>query len=105
MSIVCPAGIARAPKTAVWALLTQPQLYPRWMDAGPADEWDRPIRTGDVISLRVKGAPLKVTWNVIEADVRQGRLHLRIHLPLGVFNDETISVVARSEDETLIRFY
>jgi hypothetical protein len=75
------------------------------MDARPVDEWDRAIRTDDVISLRVKGAPLKVTWNVIDADARQGRLRLGIHLPLGVFNDETISVVARSEDETLIRFY
>jgi hypothetical protein len=105
MSIVCPAGTARAPKTAVWALLTQPELYPRWMDARPVDEWDRPIRTDDVITLRVKGAPLKVTWNVIDADARQGRLRLGIHLPLGILNDETISVVARSEDETLIRFY
>lgn len=105
MSVVCPAGIARAPVPAVWSLLTRPQLYPRWMDARPAKDWDRPVRTGDVIALRVKGAPVTVAWNVINADVHQGRLHLGIRLPLGVFNNETISIVARSDDETLIRFY
>jgi hypothetical protein len=105
MSVVCPAGIARAPKTAIWALLTQPQLYPRWMDARPVGKWDRPIRNDDVIPLRVKWVPITVTWQVIEMDVTAGRLHLGIDLPLGMFNDETISLVIRSEGETLIRFY
>jgi hypothetical protein len=74
MSVVCPAGIARAPKTAVGALLTRPELYPRWMDARPVGRWDRPIRTDDVITLRIRRAPLKMTWNVIDADAREGLL-------------------------------
>jgi hypothetical protein len=75
------------------------------MDVRPASEWNRPVRTDDVIPLQVNGAPFKVTWNVIEADEGAGRLHVGIHLPLGVFNDETISVVPWRDDEILIRFY
>jgi hypothetical protein len=58
-----------------------------------------------VIPLRVKGVPITVTWQVIEVDVTAGHLHLGIDLPLGMFNDETVSIVTRSEGETLIRFY
>jgi hypothetical protein len=105
MSVVCPAGVTRAPKATVWTLLTQPRLYPKWMDARPVEEWDRPIRTDDVVVLRANGTPFRVTWNVIDVDAHRYRLRLGIRLPLGVFNDETISVVSWSEDETLIRFY
>ena len=33
------------------------------------------------------------------------RLRLTIHLPLGIINEETITVVAQDEQRTLVRFY
>jgi hypothetical protein len=105
VSVVCPAGVARAPRVTVWSFLTDPRLYGAWMDVRPVGGWDRPIRQGDVAGMRARPVPLGVRWDVVEADEEAGRLRLGIDLPLGIHNDETITVVARGEQETLVRFY
>lgn len=65
----------------------------------------RSLRTGDVITMRAKPLPLAVRWAVVEIDPSKGRLRLSIHLPLGILNEETITVVAQDEQHTLVRFY
>jgi hypothetical protein len=105
LSLVCPAGVANASKEVVWEVLTQPRLYERWMDARPVKPWGRRLRAGDNLGLRVKGLPLRVTWDVNECDYERGRLQLAIRLPLGVRNDERITISSQGEEKTVIRFY
>lgn len=104
---VCPTSVVEAPAGYVWDLLTSPEEFDSWADAAlVAAEPPGPARVGQRLHLvtRALGRAFRVDMNVLEVDAEQGRLHLLIHLPLGLVNDETITIVPVSKDRAFVRF-
>lgn len=104
---VCPSVVVEAPIQRVWELLTSPEGFDTWADATlVAAEPDGPARPGQRLRLvtHAFGRRLPVTIDVLEVDAERHLLHLRIDLPLGLVNDETVTMKAISDERTLVRF-
>lgn len=104
---VCPTTVVEAPAEYVWDLLTSPGKFDSWADATlVAAEPPGRVRGGQQLHLvtRALGHAFRVDMNVLEMEADRGRLHLLIHLPLGLVNDETITIVPAGKDRTLVRF-
>ena len=99
--------MVEAPVELVWDLLTSPEEFGSWTDAALVGA-DPPGRTraGQRLSLvtRAIGRTFPVEMSVLEADPERRRLHLLIHLPLGLVNDETITVAPAGEGRAVVRF-
>ena len=94
---VCPTAVVAAPAECVWDLLADPTSYDAWWDARtvrivPAG----PAAPGQVVYAKTRG--LGKTWDVTltarSVDPSRRQLHLRVALPLGVVNDNTITATA-----------
>lgn len=100
-------AVVEAPVEQVWDLLTSPEHFDSWTDATlvGAEPPGRP-HPGQQLRLVTSalGRAFRVDMSVLEADAEQRRLHLLIHLPLGLVNDETITIAPAGEDRTIVRF-
>lgn len=104
---VCPAAVVHAPVERVWGLLTDPESLDLWVDATlVAAEPDGPVQPGQRLHLvtRALGWSFAVTIEVVEVDSERRRLRLLVTLPLGIVNDETITLAEAGEDRTAVRF-
>lgn len=104
---VCPTALVEAPVEHVWDLLTSPERFDSWTDASLVSaEPPGRARAGQRLCLvtRALGRSHRIEMSVLEVDAERRRLRLLVHLPLGLLNDETISLVVAGEDRTLVRF-
>jgi len=104
---VCPSAIVSAPPERVWELLTSPEGVDAWVDAAVvAAEPDGPARPGQRLRLEASalGRRWPITIDVLEVDSERRRLHFRVDLPLGLVNDETMTMAAVDDGKTLVRF-
>ncbi len=91
----------------VWGLLTRPESYDTWADAKlVAAEPEGDVRPGQHLRLvtRAIGLTFAITMDVLDVDAEHRRLHLIINLPLGVVNDEMITLADAGKRRTLVRF-
>jgi hypothetical protein len=104
---VCPVAVVEAQVERVWDLLTSPERFDSWADATLVSaEPPGRARAGQRLRLVTSalGHAFRVDINVLEVDSERRRLHLLIHLPFGLVNDETITMAPADEDRTLVRF-
>lgn len=104
---VCPSALVDAPIERVWELLTWPQGFDRWTDAIlVAAEPEGAVQPGQKLHFVTEalGWKFAVTMDVFEVDADSHRLHLHVHLPFGVVNDETATMADAGEGRTLVRF-
>ena len=104
---VCPSAVVEAPVERVWDLLTNPAAFDIWTDATLVTaEPDGPAQAGQRLRLETSalGLRLPVTIDVLEVDAGRRLLHLRVDLPLGLVNDETVTVTVARDGKTLVRF-
>lgn len=99
--------MVEVPIDHVWDLLTSPERFDSWADATLVGaEPPGPARAGQRLRLVTSalGRALRVDISVLEVDAERRRLHLLIDLPLGLVNDETITMVRAGEGRTIVRF-
>ena len=104
---VCPSALVQAPVERVWELLTWPEGYDHWTDATlVAVEPEGAVQPGQKLHFvtAALGWKFAVTIDVLEVDAQSHRLHLHVHLPFGVVNDETLTVADAGDGRTLVRF-
>jgi uncharacterized protein YndB with AHSA1/START domain len=105
---VCPSALVEAPIERVWDMLTRPDGLDTWADAilvsadpaGPA----RPGQRLRMTTTPALGRTFPVTIDVLEVDVERHRLRFRVDLPLGLVNDETVTITDAGDGRTLVRF-
>jgi uncharacterized protein YndB with AHSA1/START domain len=104
---VCPMAVVEAPVERLWDLVTSPKEFDAWADATlvSAQPPGR-ARAGQRLGLvtRSLGRTFRVDISVLEVDAERRRLHLLIQLPLGLVNDETITMAPAEEGRTIVRF-
>ncbi len=104
---VCPMAVVEAPIDRVWDLVTSPEKLGSWADATLVSaEPPEPARAGQRLRLVTSalGHAFPVEMSVLEVDAEQRRLRLLIRLPLGLVNDETITMSPAGGARTIVRF-
>jgi uncharacterized protein YndB with AHSA1/START domain len=104
---VCPSAVVQAPAPRVWSLLTRPEGLDEWLDGIVVGaEPEGGARPGQLIHLVTSALSLRfaVTIEVVEVDVERRRLGLRVELPLGLVNDEVVTLTDLGDGTTLVRF-
>jgi Polyketide cyclase / dehydrase and lipid transport len=104
---VCPIAVVEASVDRVWDLVTTPEEFGRWTDATLVGaEPPGRARSGQRLRLVTSalGHGFRVEMSVLEVDAGQRRLHLLIRLPLGLVNNEIITMSPAGEDRTIVRF-
>lgn len=100
-------AVVEAPAEQVWGLVTDPEEFGSWADATLVGA-EPPGRAcaGQRLHLvtRALGRAFRVDMSVLEVDAERRRLHLLIHLPLGLVNDETITLAAAGDGRTVVTF-
>jgi hypothetical protein len=100
-------AVVETPVEQVWDLVTSPEEFESWADATLVSaEPPGRARAGQRLRLvtRALGHSFRVDMNVLEVDAERRRLHLLIHLPIGLVNDETITIAPAGDDRTIVRF-
>ena len=104
---VCPSAVVEAPFESVWELMTTPEGVNAWVD-GVVVSAEPPGRfvPGQRLDLVAPafGRNFAVTIEVLEVEPEARRLHLLATLPLGVVNDETISMADAGGGRTFVQF-
>jgi uncharacterized protein YndB with AHSA1/START domain len=104
---VCPSALVEAPIERVWDVLTSPVGLDAWADASLvwADP-PGPARPGQRLRLTTPafGRTFPVGIDVLEVDADRHRLHFLVDLPLGLVNDETVTMTDTGDTRTLVRF-
>jgi uncharacterized protein YndB with AHSA1/START domain len=104
---VCPSAVVAAPASRVWPLLTTPEALDGWLGATLVEARpEGPLQPGQRLTFRAV-APFvrpRIEWEVREVDRDAGRVRLSIRAPLGLVNDETITVGEPEPGRTLVRF-
>jgi hypothetical protein len=104
---VCPSAVVEAPVDHVWGLLTSSEGVDTWADATlVAAEPEGPAQPGQRLRLTTQafGRTLPVTIDVLEVNAERHLLHLLVDLPLGLVNDETVTMADAGGGRTLVRF-
>jgi len=104
---VCPAAATTATPEEVWAIVTAPESFGEWADADyVASDPPGPIEPGQSVHLSAKGLGRRwpVTIDVGDIDPQRHALNLVVHLPFGVDNHNHITLTARPDGGTLVRF-
>ncbi len=104
---ICPVAIVAAPVETVWEILEDPARYDLWWDARTVRIEPKGKATpGQVVHARTTG--LGRTWDVTLAmravDPARRQIHLRIALPLGIINDNTITATALDATSCRVSF-
>jgi Polyketide cyclase / dehydrase and lipid transport len=104
---VCPSAVVAAPASRVWALLTRLEELDGWLGATLVEAHpDGPLQPGQRLTLSAV-APIvrpRIDWEVQEVDREAGRLRLLVRAPLGLVNNETITISGPEPGPTLVRF-
>jgi len=104
---VCPAAVTTASPDAVWEIVTAPARFGEWADADYVSS-DPPgaIKPGQSVHLSARGLGRRwpVTIDVRDIDPQRRSLDLLVRLPFGVENHNHITLTARPEGGTLVRF-
>jgi len=103
----CPVTTVDAPLDRVWSLLTDPRQIGEWSDFRfEAAEPDAPIRVGQRWRFSAiafgRRWPVLVTVTGIELEPRS--LGLDIALPLGIVNEEHLTLARLGDDRTRVQF-
>jgi hypothetical protein len=104
---VCPSTVVAAPASRVWALLTTPKALDEWLGVRLVDAHpDGSLQPGQRLTFGVNAALIwpRIEWEVREVDRVAGRVRLLIRAPLGLVNDETITITEPEPGRTLVRF-
>jgi hypothetical protein len=104
---VCPAAVARASPDRVWQVLTSPESFGDWNDATyVSSEPPGPMAPGQTIQLTAPGfgRTWPLTIGVRDMDPQRRWVDLRVDLPLGLVNDEHITLTPTEAGDTLVRF-
>jgi hypothetical protein len=103
--MACPTCVAEAPVEVAWSLF-EPLRLVDWMDAKLLRVTpEGPLAVGQRIELST--GPLHrftVTLDVLEVDALAHRLHLWCRLPLGIINDEIMTMMPLGADRCRINF-
>jgi hypothetical protein len=100
----CPAAVVEAPPPVVWDLLASGERLGEWVDARfVGAEPSGPVQPGQRLRFAASALRLPVTMDVMEVDPA-ARLRLLVRLPVGVVNDETITLAEVAPGRTLVRF-
>ncbi len=104
---IYPVATVAAPVEIVWGLLEDPARYDLWWDARTVRiEPEGKAAPGQVVHARTTG--LGRTWDVTLAvravDPARRQIHLRITLPLGIINDNTITATALDATSCRVSF-
>ena len=100
-------AVVEAPFEQVWDLVTNPEEFDKWADARLVSaEPPGRARAGQRLHLvtRALGRVFGVDMSVLEVDAERRRLHLLIHLPFGLVNNETITMASAADNRTIVRF-
>lgn len=102
---VCPAATTTAPPERVWAILTTPERFSDWTDAGfVSSDPPGPVRPGQTIHLRaslIRDWPLSI--DVRDLDPQHRWMDLLVRLPFGIQNHEHLTLTETKAGGTLIR--
>ncbi|HEY4026591.1 MAG TPA: SRPBCC family protein, partial [Candidatus Dormibacteraeota bacterium] len=104
---VCPSAVVQAPVERVWSLLTRPDGFDLWADAIVVGaEPEGPAQPGQLIHLVASALTWRfaVTIEVREVDPDRRRLRFVVELPLGLVNDEVVTMADLGQEGTLVRF-
>jgi ligand-binding SRPBCC domain-containing protein len=104
---VCPAAVTPASPDQVWSVLTTPERFGEWQDATFVSA-DPPgaAKSGQTIHLSARGFGRRwsVSIEVVDMDPHRRWIDLRVDLPLGVVNQEHVTLSETKEGGTLVRF-
>jgi hypothetical protein len=104
---VCPAAMTGAMPDRVWLVITTPERFEDWQDARFVGA-DPPglVHAGQVITLAARGYGREwpVTIDVLGLDSNRRWIDLRVHLPLGIVNEEHVTLTETDQGGTLVRF-
>jgi hypothetical protein len=104
---VCPSAIVEAPVERVWDLLTGAGGINLWVDGVIVSaEPEGALVAGQRLDLvtRALARNFAVSMDVLEVDPATHRVHLLIRLPLGIVNDEVMTVASAGEGRTFVQF-
>jgi ligand-binding SRPBCC domain-containing protein len=104
---VCPAAVTRASPDRVWTVVTTPERFGDWQDAVfVSSDPPGPVKTGQTIHLAARGFGRKwpVSIDVVDMDPQRRWIDLLVHLPLGIENQEHVTLTETKEGGTLVRF-
>ncbi len=104
---VCPAAMTSARPDRVWQVITAPERFADWQDARfVGAEPPGPVRAGQVIGLAARGygRDWRVRIVVLGLDPNRRWIDLRVHLPLGIVNEEHVTLTETDQGGTLVRF-
>ena len=103
---VCPAGVAHADPDRVWSVIANPARFGEWLDVTLVGEAPAgPVIPGQVYRFETRelGRSWPVTIEVKGVDPARRWIDLRVVLPLGIVNDEHVTLT-RTDEGTLVRF-
>ena len=104
---VCPAATSKAPPDRFWEILIDPKAYELWADARLlSSEPPGPVRAGTVLRMMAPGFGREwpVRLEVPGLDSNRRWIDIVVHLPLGIVNQEHLTLAERPDGGTLIRF-
>ena len=101
----CPFATADAPAAVVWSVL-DPARLDAWWDARTRSVTPAgPLAVGQRIEARAGPLGLfRVTADVLEVDAAAYKLRLFLRLPLGITNDEHLSLAPLGPAQCRIAF-
>jgi uncharacterized protein YndB with AHSA1/START domain len=102
----CPIAVVEASEDLVWRLLTAPESYSAWADAELVRaEPPGAVAEGQRILFRTRGfGPWwPVTFRVGAVDAPRS-LELKIDLPLGIVNQEHVTLLPLGPSQTRVAF-
>ena len=103
---VCPAATSKAPPDRFWSILTTPERFGDWTDAGfVKSEPPGPVQPGQTIHLggRALGRYWTFTIDIGDIDPNHRWIDLVAHFPFGIDNYEHLTLAETPEGGTLVR--
>ncbi len=107
MVTACPIGEVEAPLETIWDLLSEPRQLDRWWDAHVVQATPPgPLAPGQRIDAetRALGHTFAMRIDVEAVDPPRHQVRMTAHLPLGVVDHATITVVPLGERRCRVSF-